>query len=142
MTTILLLGVAKADACDDAELDRRCRLAAGLWRETRNARVIACGGRQKVEQTSEAADMRGRLMELDVGEGLIILEEESRATMENLRNAASLLGKEVDDRVLVVTSDYHLPRVRLATRRLGLSVEAHGAKTTPKLRRRWPHGTI
>ena len=138
MPTILVLGVSRADACDDAELDRRCRLATELWRRTRDARVVACGGRQKGDREPEAVILRRRLVELDIDADHILLEDRSRTTMENLRGAASLLGEGDGERVLVVTSDYHAPRVRLIARRLGLTVAVHGAKipfSAAKLRR-------
>lgn len=43
---------------------------------------------------------------LGVSEEALILEDQSQDTMENCRNAAKLIGRK--NRVLVVTSDYHL----------------------------------
>ena len=48
----------------------------------------------------------------------IALENESQTTMENLVNAAGMLGAR--RRVLVVTSDYHVHRAVLTARRAGL----------------------
>lgn len=46
--------------------------------------------------------------------------------MENCRNAANLIGRK--NRVLVVTSDYHLSRAVMTARRVGFDADGLAAK--------------
>ena len=138
MPMIILLGVCPSDACDDNEMDKRCQLAAQIWRGEGNARIIACGGAQTDDVEPEAILMRQRLIGLGVAAADILLENQSKTTMENLRFAAKLLDESDRRELFVVTSDYHTARARLIARRVGLSVRTHGAKTrfsAKKLRR-------
>ena len=72
--------------------------------------------------------MARMLAALGVPKRSLILEDRSRDTMENCRNAAALLGGT--ERVLVVTSDYHLRRAVMTARRAGLRADGLAAKTT------------
>ena len=138
MSAILLLGIARSDACDDREMNRRCQLAATQYHRTKGTRVIACGGAQRDETETEALTMKKQLIEFGVAPDDILLEELSQTTMENLRNAWLLLTKEDRGDLLIVTSDYHRARVRLIARRLGITAQVYGAKTpfsTAKVRR-------
>ncbi|MFR1593096.1 MAG: YdcF family protein, partial [Christensenellales bacterium] len=54
------------------------------------------------------------------------LEDQSQDTMENCRNAANLIGRK--NRVLVVTSDYHLSRAVMTARRVGFDADGLAAK--------------
>ena len=63
---------------------------------------------------------------LGVSEEALILEDRSQDTMENCRNAANLIGRK--NRVLVVTSDYHLSRAVMTARRVGFDADGLAAK--------------
>ena len=63
--------------------------------------------------------MARMLAALGVPKRSLILEDQSRDTMENCRNAAALLGGT--GRVLVVTSDYHLRRAVMTARARGFA---------------------
>ena len=81
--------------------------------------------------------MARMLAALGVPQRSLILEDQSRDTMENCRNAAALLGGT--GRVLVVTSDYHLRRAvmtgsaRGASRADGLAAKTTGGRTGKRL---------
>ena len=67
----------------------------------------------------------------------LFLEDRSRTTMENIVHASALLSRENGD-VVIVTSDYHVPRVRLIAKRRGLRARVRGADipfSSHKLRR-------
>ena len=63
---------------------------------------------------------------LGVSEEALILEDQSQDTMENCRNATNLIGRK--NRVLVVTSDYHLSRAVMTARRVGFDADGLAAK--------------
>jgi len=66
-------------------------------------------------------------MERGVPEEIIHLEDRSRITIENVRNAVALLGE--GKRVALVTSDYHVERALDDCRRAGLDAYGVGAVT-------------
>lgn len=125
----LVLGVElDADDAPTEELARRVMAAARAYRGGACARLVLCGGRLPGHRRSEAEVMARMLAALGVPKRSLILEDQSRDTMENCRNAAALLGGT--ERVLVVTSDYHLRRAVMTARRAGLRADGLAAKTT------------
>ena len=102
----LVLGVElDADDAPTEELARRVMAAARAYRGGACASLVLCGGCLPGHRRSEAEVMARMLAALGVPKRILILEDQSRDTMENCRNAAALLGGT--GRVLVVTSDYH-----------------------------------
>ena len=128
---ILLLGVA-LDAHDQPtrELRLRAEEAARAYGEGLAPRIVACGGTLPGHARAEAAVMDGLLREAGVPEGAVLREEQSQDTMQNIRNAAALLGGARGRRVLVVTSDYHLRRAVLTARRAGFAAKGRAAALT------------
>lgn len=125
----LVLGVElDADDAPTEELARRVMAAARAYRGGACASLVLCGGCLPGHRRSEAEVMARMLAALGVPKRNLILEDQSRDTMENCRNAAALLGGT--GRVLVVTSDYHLRRAVMTARRAGLRADGLAAKTT------------
>ena len=117
---LLLLGVALgADGAPTPELRARADRAAQAYREQGPLRIVACGGVTGAHQTAEADAMVSLLVEAGVPGRDILPEDRSQTTMENLVNAARLLGGAKGRRVLVVTSDYHMRRALMTARRVG-----------------------
>ena len=81
--------------------------------QTRTVPVVVCGAQGDDEPLPEAEAMRNYLINAGIDEALILTDPDSFNTRENLQNAARLLegleGYSVQ-KVLIVTSDYHLPR--------------------------------
>ena len=137
MLTIILLGIRLDNQRAVQEMELRCRRAAEIYRSSPHARIIACGGAQPGEREAEAAVMGRRLTKLGVDKADLFLEDRSRTTMENIVHASALLSRENGD-VVIVTSDYHVPRVRLIAKRRGLRARVRGADipfSSHKLRR-------
>lgn len=117
---ILLLGAAlkKNDDPTD-ELRLRVKKAAEVYRRYEgNIPVMPCGGVKKGHKRTEAEVMTELLAAEGVPTESIRAENKSRTTMENFRNAQTILGEKA--RVLVVTSDYHVRRAVKTARRVGL----------------------
>ncbi len=77
---------------------------------------------------SEAEVMRGLALAAGVPEDRLVLETESRSTLENARCSARIMAARGWRRALVVTDAVHLPRALMAFRAAG--VEAKGAAAT------------
>lgn len=124
---ILLLGVrlGRNDRPTD-ELRERVKKAAEVYRRyDGQIPVMPCGGAPKGHKRTEAEVMTELLVAEGVPMEAIRAESKSRTTMENFRNAQSLLGDKA--RVLVVTSDYHVRRAVKTAKRVGLRARGVGA---------------
>ena len=125
---MLLLGVelGKDDQPTD-ELRARCGAAAEAYRKGLSTKNVVCGGRLPGHTDIEADVMAQLLEENSVPADMIIKENQSQDTMENLRFAAQLLGGAKGKRVLVVTSDYHIRRSVMTARRVGFRAQGFAA---------------
>ena len=78
--------------------------------------VVVSGGQGPDEPTTEAQAMYDYMVEHGVDSGQILQEGESHNTAQNLRYTMQLLSEEGYDttqEMLVVSSDFHLARVRM-----------------------------
>ncbi|MDI9520338.1 MAG: YdcF family protein [Bacillota bacterium] len=82
--------------------------------------IIVTGARGDNEPATEASIMKAWLVWKGVPENMIQMDETSMNTRENIKNAMKLLPQGTMD-VLIVTSDYHLPRALQIARDLGLN---------------------
>lgn len=83
--------------------------------------VVVSGGKGANEPTSEARAMADYLVEKGYPEELILLEERSLNTNENLHYSVELLAEEgydVTQNIIVVSNGFHLARVRMLWHRL------------------------
>ena len=131
---IIVLGAqVKPDGVPSLQLQWRIDAAAKAWKE-RNALIVVCGAQGSNEPAPEAHVMREDLIRQGVSEELILMDDQSFNTRQNIANAVRLLeGREVQ-RVLIVTSDYHLPRAMAIAEDAGLSASGVGAPTKLGLR--------
>ena len=90
---IVLLGV-ELDAQDrpTQELHERVKAAARAYAQGAASIIIASGGRLPGHQVAEATAMARLLCEAGVPKEAVVLEDQSRNTMENMRFSAQQLG--------------------------------------------------
>ena len=125
---ILILGHRlEPDESPSEDQVRRVDCAVAHWKETNAPVIMPCGGLTPGHSHTEADVMRDLLIERGVPAEIIHLEDKSRITIENVRNAAALLGE--GKRVALVTSDYHVERALDDCRRAGLNAYGVGAVT-------------
>ncbi len=131
---IIVLGAqVKPDGVPSLQLQWRLDAAANAWKE-RNSIIVVCGAQGSNEPAPEAHVMRDVLVKQGVPAEQILMDDQSFNTRQNIRNAVSLLeGREVE-RVLIVTSDYHLPRAMAIAEDAGLEASGLGAPTKLGLR--------
>jgi len=98
-------------------LRRRAAKAADLYAAGVVGRIVASGGQGR-HPPSEAQVIRRVLLEYGVPPDAILLEEESRNTLENIRFSSALLP--AGTKLVLISDAWHLPRARLVARRLGL----------------------
>lgn len=103
-------------------------------------KIIVSGGRSNKDVATEAELMQDYLLEKGIPLEKIVIEDESRNTIQNLEFSSikirDIWQKDMRPRVIIVTSDYHIPRTKLHARKLGLKVQFAAAKTIKMLK--WP----
>ena len=126
---VLILGKELQDGKADDEFRRRLNRGAELYFKQGIQRLILLGGRTSPDGPSEAEAGRDVLLSLGVPDSVIVLEERSRHTLENLRNARDLLKQGYQKRIGLISSRYHLARSQSMAKGLGLRVELIAAET-------------
>lgn len=152
--TVMIFGCYVRGEEPGRTLTTRLDAALSLLKRYPNADCIVSGGQGSNEAISEAEAMRRYLVSRGIAEERITLEDRSTNTSENLEytfailtgsesdgSAASTPGSpassnstdsaqsvDTDGRRLVgVSSEYHLPRIRMLSRALGRKIETYPA---------------
>jgi len=130
---ILVLGAqVKAWGEPSEALRRRMDLALTHYRQKPRV-IICCGGQGSDEPVAEGDFMRAWMIAHGVPEEDVYAEKLSRNTRENIAGAKKLLDGMGISSVLVVTSDYHVPRAVSMARRAGLTAVGSGSASRPDL---------
>jgi uncharacterized SAM-binding protein YcdF (DUF218 family) len=131
---IIVLGAqVKPDGSPSLQLQWRLDAAAEAWQKE-NCFVVTCGAQGSNEPAPEALVMRDVLIAQGVAEDMILTDAESFNTRQNIANAARLLAGRDVQRVVIVTSDYHLPRAMALAEDMGLDATGIGSPTKLGLR--------
>jgi uncharacterized SAM-binding protein YcdF (DUF218 family) len=103
-------------------------LIANLARRYPGAKIIFSGGSEElIPGMGEAAIARQFFISFGIAAERITIEDQSRNTEENARFTSRLVKPTSDERWLLVTSAYHVPRAIGAFRRFGFNVDAFPA---------------
>ncbi|MEX3105794.1 hypothetical protein DF268_14895 [Streptomyces sp. V2] len=106
----------------------------------RETMLLVSGGQGPDEDLPEARAMADHLVAAGVPADLILVEDRSRTTRENLRFSKALMrARKPDHRALVVTNDFHVMRAAQIARREKVEAQVVGARTA---RYFWPSATI
>lgn len=105
----------------------RLTVVAELARRYPAAKIVFSGGSgQLIFQGASEAELAARMFEsFGIARERIILEGQSRDTLENARFSKALVDPKPGERWLLVTSAYHMPRSIGAFRKAGFAVEAY-----------------
>ena len=130
---IIVLGAqVKADGTPSVQLSWRLDAAAEAYRN-KPVPVVVCGAQGSDEPMPEASAMRDVLMEKGVSDEMILMDPDSTDTRQNLNNAKNLLsGMENVRKVLVVSSDYHVPRALALAEDMGFEAIGLGSPCKPE----------
>ena len=130
---IIVLGAqVKPDGSPSVQLGWRLDAAYEAYQK-KQVPVVVCGAQGKDEPVTEAAAMKAYLTDKGIQEKEILTDPESFNTRQNLINAAALLKESGNiKRVLIVTSDYHVPRSMALARDLGFEASGLGSPCKPE----------
>ncbi|MGN0746111.1 MAG: YdcF family protein [Aristaeellaceae bacterium] len=129
---IVVLGAqVKADGSLSVQLQWRLDAAYDAW-EKNPVMIVTCGAQGSNEPAPEALVMRDYLVAKGVPEEMVLTEATSVNTRQNIRHAAAMLSGHDVQTVLLVTSDYHLPRAMALAEDEGLKATGLGSQTLPQ----------
>ncbi|WP_214481791.1 YdcF family protein [Bacillus sp. SM2101] len=127
---IIVLGSGLKDGKPSATLQNRLNMAFDFMKEHPDIQVITTGGTGIGEVKSEGEAMEEYLISLGVKESLIIPETVATSTFENLLYSKGLITDfNNNNRVAIVTSDFHLLRAKMLANRLDYDAYGVSAKT-------------
>ena len=102
--------------------------------------LIPSGGKGSDEQLSEAEAMANYLIEKGIPGDMIIKEDKSRTTLENLRNSKAIIDSRPGPKyTALVTSNYHVYRALRYCRKIGLKCTGIGSRVALYY---WPSALI
>lgn len=118
---LIALGAkVRPDGSMSNSLRWRCEAALEAWEKGLAGEIIVCGGQGEDEPKPEADAMRKWLTERGVPAEKIHTDAVSTDTMENIANAAKIMGEKGWTTAAVVTSDYHVQRSLWLARDAGI----------------------
>jgi uncharacterized SAM-binding protein YcdF (DUF218 family) len=128
---IVVLGAAQYNGRPSPVLRARLDRALAVWEAGLAPFVVVTGGRLAGDAFTEAEAGRDYLIEHGVPEAAILLENEARDSWESMQGVAGLLEARSLSRVLLVSDGFHLLRVKIMARNLGLTVYGTAAGDSP-----------
>lgn len=125
---IIVLGAqVLASGEPNTQLQWRLDAAKEAW-DRRPVPLVVCGAQGADEPMPESEAMKRYLVRAGVPEEQIHEDPDSFNTNQNLQNAAEILrGIPGVERVLIVTSDYHVPRAMKLAEDLGFRAAGLGS---------------
>ena len=128
---IIVLGAqVNPDGQPSKQLALRLQLALEEYQRQPRP-IVVCGAQGVNEPASEASVMRDWLVAWGVKAQDVQMDEYSFNTKQNIQEATYKLPPGTKD-VLIVTSDYHLPRAMMIARDLGLNPSGMGSPILPE----------
>lgn len=122
---IVVLGAAHYNGRPSPVLKARLDHAAALYRRGLAPLVVVTGGMAPGDNVSEAAVGRRYLLEAGLPDSAVRAEETGSSTEPSLRAAALAVTARRGRSVILVSDGFHLLRLTIIARRLGL--EPHGS---------------
>ncbi len=125
---LVILGMRLANGTVTRDYALRLERARRIYSDDNSRHILIVGGVTGAAVVSEAAAGSEYLVSRGVRAEQILVEEASRHTLENLRNARSLMESTGFDRFSMISSRYHLARSLIIAQGLGLNPDLCGAE--------------
>jgi len=125
---VIVLGAGVKGEKPSLILSNRIEAAVRYGKRFPDTTFILSGGQGDGEAISEAEAMRRGMLQAGISEERLLLEDQSTSTTENLTFSKRLLP-ESENRVSIVTSDFHLYRARKEAEQMNLKTDAIPAET-------------
>ena len=128
---IVVLGAAQYVGRPSPVLKARLDHAVALWRKGLAPRLVLTGGTGVGDTTSEAAVSRRYALQHGVPDSAIVAEYRGHTTRESLRAIADLLRARRDTTVILVSDPFHMLRLSVLARKMGLVPYTSPTRTSP-----------
>lgn len=125
---LVVLGMRLGNGVVTSDYAARLERAGKLYSCDNSHAILIVGGFTGDAVVSEAAAGSEYLVFRGVHREQILIEDASQHTLENLRNARSLLQSNGCDRFVIISSRYHLARSWIIAQGLGMNPDLCGAE--------------
>ena len=125
---LVVLGMRLSKGAVTGDYVKRLERAISLYSDDSNRYILVVGGLTGASVVSEAAIGSEYLKSRGVCAEQISIEDASRHTLENLRNARSLMASNGFERLTIISSRYHLARSRVIAQGLGMKPDLCAAE--------------
>lgn len=98
----------------------RLERAKILYTQNPQGKIIVLGGVTQNGSISEARAGKDFLVAAGIPETIILTEDRSRNTLENLRQARAMLSERLDHRYVLITNRFHMARCHALSSGLGM----------------------
>lgn len=124
-----------------ARVDRAIRFYQDQLKKTgKKAIFLPSGGQGSDETLSEAAAMKNYLLEQGITEEQILIEDQSKNTVQNMRFSMKIIDERTPNaKVAFSTTNFHVFRSGIITRQNQFEIEGMGSKTKWYF---WPNAYI
>ncbi|MEJ7811520.1 MAG: YdcF family protein [Gemmatimonadaceae bacterium] len=130
-SAIIVMGAAQYVGRPSPVLRARLDHALDLWHRGVAPVLIVTGGTGVGDTTSEAAVARKYAMKHGVPSSAIITENRGKTTRESLRAVAAFMRTQRADTVVLVSDPFHMLRLAILARRLGMTPYTSPTRTSP-----------
>lgn len=128
---IVVLGAAQFNGQPSAVLRARLDRTVEVYRAGYAPLIVVTGGKEPGDAFTEAEASRDYLVGRGVPESAIALENEGRDSWASMQGVARLLADRGLSTVLLVSDGFHLLRVKIMARDLGLTAFVTAADESP-----------
>ncbi|MEP6591335.1 MAG: YdcF family protein [Gemmatimonadota bacterium] len=128
---IVVLGAAQYNGRPSPVLQARLDHAAALYRGNYADLIVVTGGIVEGDRMSEATASQRYLVAAGIPAHAVIVQPEGRTTAGSMDAVAEYLHGAGREKVILVSDPFHLARLRLEARRLGLTAYTSPTTTSP-----------
>lgn len=128
---IVVLGAAQYAGHPSPVLRARLDHALALYERGLAPRLIVTGGRGNGDTTSEAEVSRRYVERRGVPDSAVLIEPNGRTTEESMIGVAALMRRQPSRDVILVSDPFHMLRLAIIARQLGLRPYLSPTRTSP-----------
>jgi uncharacterized SAM-binding protein YcdF (DUF218 family) len=128
---VVVLGAAQYAGRPSPVLKARLDHGIELWRRNPTGLLVLTGGTGSGDTTSEAEVGRSYVRKQGVPDSMIVAENAGRTTSESMRAVAAILRERHASTAVLVSDPFHMLRVWIIARRLGMDAHSSPTRTSP-----------
>ncbi len=128
---IVVLGAAQYDGRPSPVFQARLDHAAMLYAQGIAPQIVLTGGVGTGDTASEAAVGQRYLLTRNVPDQALVVRPEGRSTEASIRSVAAWMREEGRESVVLVSDPFHMGRLRLEARRMGIEARTSPTRSSP-----------